>query len=86
LPETRTYPSEAALQIACVALSRSQVLHPGSQLITSPLLAIEDTLVEDVGATQTPPLMIKLSLQEEHPVESQTRQLLPQATQVVPLG
>ena len=69
-----------------VALSRSHTLHPVSQLMISPVLATEVTLV-DVGLLHYPLLSVKPSLHLKHPVESQTSQLLPpHFTQEIPLG
>jgi hypothetical protein len=77
----------ALLQIALggVALSRSHTLHPLSQMMVSPLLATEVTLVEG-GFLHYPLFKMNPSLHCVHPVESQTSQLLPQRTQPVPLG
>lgn len=74
LPETNTYPSDADLQTVLLLASRSQLLQPVGQMIGSPVLAILATLAE-VGGLQAPLTTMKFSLQLEHPVESQTRQL-----------
>jgi hypothetical protein len=63
---------EAALQTALggEALSRSQVLHPSSQLICAPVQAMEVVLVEG-GGMHAPDFLMKPSLQMMQPVESQ---------------